>query len=241
MEVLQEWKIRRDPILARKKEPPPRKPWIGPIPKTPTTYNGSVQSKSAREPLSLEEYLEGAKAMSTTLPTVQASTGTFAGMEGRNADGLGSPTCPSPVDGLSQLMRRQADETAASLGQEDSLLMTDDAAPAGLVPLCTDALVNQPAPGGVSADGLGHDGVAEAVGGGVLASAGDAHAEFTHRADEPHDSEAQATYMHAHEDMLATHDEVIAGDSHMHNVVTRPTPAAAQEACADALASARGA
>ncbi|KAE8819837.1 hypothetical protein D1007_02209 [Hordeum vulgare] len=64
--------------------------------KTPRTYNGSEQSKSTLKPLSLEEYLVGAKATSTTLPTVHASTGAgpaIAGMEEGTADGLGSPTC----------------------------------------------------------------------------------------------------------------------------------------------------
>ncbi|KAI4972932.1 hypothetical protein ZWY2020_006767 [Hordeum vulgare] len=47
MEVLHKCKVRRDHILARKKmEPPPRKPWIGPIPKV------------IRNPISLSDFIK---------------------------------------------------------------------------------------------------------------------------------------------------------------------------------------
>ncbi|KAI5015923.1 hypothetical protein ZWY2020_059750 [Hordeum vulgare] len=63
--------------------------------KTSRIFKGSVQSNSALKPLSLEEYLLGAKATSTKLPIVPGAPVTSASaglMEVCTADGLGHPT-----------------------------------------------------------------------------------------------------------------------------------------------------
>ncbi|KAI4999649.1 hypothetical protein ZWY2020_004238 [Hordeum vulgare] len=172
--------------------------------KKPRTYIGSVQSKAALEPLSLEEYLVGAKASSTTLSSVQALTGAgsaYAGMEGSKADGLVSLDCQPLVDGMSQHMQMHADATNDSLGQEASLLTTEVAAPAGLLPLCTAEPAQQPAQGAVSEDGMHHDGAAQADGGEVFLSEAEIHQIH---ADQAHDNKAHEANMHVQVDVLDT-------------------------------------
>ncbi|KAE8778094.1 hypothetical protein D1007_49075 [Hordeum vulgare] len=93
--------------------------------KTSRIFKGSVQPNSALKPLSLEEYLLGAKATSTTLPIVPGAPVTSASaglMEVCTADGLGHPTGqPQVADLCSQ---RLANKSAAFIGHA--------AAPAGV-------------------------------------------------------------------------------------------------------------
>ncbi|KAI5021174.1 hypothetical protein ZWY2020_055019 [Hordeum vulgare] len=175
--------------------------------KKPKTYIGSVQSKSALEPLSLGEYLVGAKASLNTPSSVQGLTGAgsaYAGMEGSKADGLVSLDCQPLVDGLSQRMQLHTDAINDSLGQEAGLLTTEDAAPAGLLPLCTAEPAEQPTQGAVSEDGLEYDGAAQADVGEVFLSAGEGHAGFTMHDDQLHDSQAHEANMHVQVDVLDT-------------------------------------
>ncbi|KAI4980013.1 hypothetical protein ZWY2020_016766 [Hordeum vulgare] len=208
--------------------------------KTPKTYKGSKQSKLALKPLSLEEYFVGAKATSTTLPTGHGAPDTSTGA------GPVSPTCQPQVDDLSQLMLLHADEASALLGHATTLARTEDAEPTGHLKLCSVAPADvQPASdsclGEATADGLGHGEAAAAACGGALASAGGAQAGSTACAAQPHDGEAQGTYLHAHATTLAMHEDATTGGGYVstaprHIGAILPAPTAAQAACVDALA-----
>lgn len=103
--------------------------------KTSNNFKGSVQSNSALKPLSLEEYLVGAKATSTTLPIVLGAPVTSASaglMEVCTADGLGHPTGQPQVADLSQCSQLLADKAAALIGHAAAPAGVEESAHQGL-------------------------------------------------------------------------------------------------------------
>ncbi|KAI4976447.1 hypothetical protein ZWY2020_050054 [Hordeum vulgare] len=104
--------------------------------KSARTYKHSEQSKSALKPLSLEEYLVGAKATST-LATLTGVGPDIACMEVASAGMLGSPICQPQVDDVSQLLQLQVDEVSALHGQGATLDIAGDVTTTGLVKLCS--------------------------------------------------------------------------------------------------------
>ncbi|KAI4981844.1 hypothetical protein ZWY2020_022336 [Hordeum vulgare] len=115
--------------------------------KTPRSNKGSEQSKSVLKPLSLEEYLVGAKAESNTLDAVHGapapSTGVIivstdiACMEGGIAAGLTSPNCQPQAATPSQHMQVHEGAALALHAHANNPARTEDAA--ATVMLCSDS------------------------------------------------------------------------------------------------------
>ncbi|KAE8810291.1 hypothetical protein D1007_13021 [Hordeum vulgare] len=211
--------------------------------KTSRNYKGSVQSKSALKPLSLEEYLVGAKATSTTLPIVLGApvTSTSAGlMEDGTADGLGPPTCQPQVADLSQCTQLLADEAEALIGHAAAPARVEEAAHPGLQCSVVPG-VELPASvaclKGVSVHDPSHVEVAAVACGGAVATAG--AVQTTPCAAQPHEGAAQISVMNVLAPKLAMHEDFTAGEDCV-STVPRHAPVAAQVASVEALASVGG-